>query len=263
VLDLGKSSIAPAATEAEEASDAPEIVLIAPEIAAFPDPVAEAMAEDIEEIGAGTKGEASRRAEPFDLTGMQAGDEMGDEDDDVDGIVDPLAGLRGAEDDDDATLAGSDEGGFGSGTDETLDLGLDDNYAEFSELAEDDHADGSDEDDLLAEADRLGAENKPVEARLGGGRRRGILGGSSGEEAEGSGDSGEAGAGETGARPAPASGGGGGSGSGGGASGSTLFERMANLSRSSSSKDEDDEDGDGDDAPALSIPRFLGRQNNQ
>ena len=45
---------------------------------------------------------------------------------------------------------------------------------------------------------------------------------------------------------------------------STLFERMANLSRSSGAEEEDDEDDDGDDgAPALSIPRFLGRQNNQ
>ena len=46
---------------------------------------------------------------------------------------------------------------------------------------------------------------------------------------------------------------------------STLFERMANLSRNSGADEdevEDDEDGD-DDAPALSIPRFLGRQNNQ
>ena len=51
-----------------------------------------------------------------------------------------------------------------------------------------------------------------------------------------------------------------------GMTGATLFERMANLSRGSSSnsdksgdkdKDEDDDDG------ALNIPRFLGRQNNQ
>jgi cell division protein FtsZ len=39
---------------------------------------------------------------------------------------------------------------------------------------------------------------------------------------------------------------------------------MANLSRSSgSSEDDEEDDDDGDDAPALSIPRFLGRQNNQ
>jgi len=43
--------------------------------------------------------------------------------------------------------------------------------------------------------------------------------------------------------------------------GSTLFERMANLSRGGGRKEEaGDDDGDG---PAISIPRFLGRQNNQ
>jgi cell division protein FtsZ len=36
---------------------------------------------------------------------------------------------------------------------------------------------------------------------------------------------------------------------------------MANLSRSSARDDEEDDEGD--DGPALSIPRFLGRQNNQ
>jgi cell division protein FtsZ len=46
--------------------------------------------------------------------------------------------------------------------------------------------------------------------------------------------------------------------------GSTLFERMANLSRTARPANapaaEQDDDGDG---PTLSIPRFLGRQNNQ
>ena len=43
-----------------------------------------------------------------------------------------------------------------------------------------------------------------------------------------------------------------------------LFERMANLSRGGRSKDEDDnEDEDDGDGPSISIPRFLGRQNNQ
>jgi cell division protein FtsZ len=47
--------------------------------------------------------------------------------------------------------------------------------------------------------------------------------------------------------------------------GSTLFERMANLSRGGP-RDEVEEEGGGeeeDDSSALSIPRFLGRQNNQ
>ena len=47
--------------------------------------------------------------------------------------------------------------------------------------------------------------------------------------------------------------------------GNTLFERMANLSRgtgNSRSVEDDDEDDDSG-SPALNIPRFLGRQNNQ
>jgi cell division protein FtsZ len=153
---------------------------------------------------------------------MQAGDGYGDEyEDDVDEIVDPLAGLRGAEE----------AGGFGAGAaeegeDEGEALELDDGYTAYTD-AEDE---GPAQDDLLASADRLAAEDRPVEARLGGGRRRGLLGGDTGE------------------------------GSGGNA-GSTLFERMANLSRSTAR--DDDEDEEGDDSPALSIPRFLGRQNNQ
>ncbi|MDP5104106.1 MAG: cell division protein FtsZ [Erythrobacter sp.] len=181
-------------------------------------------------------------AKPFDLSGMQAGDNYGNEyDDDVDGIVDPLAGLRSADDDglgytapaagaaadseDKGAFEGADEGG------DALDLGPE--YTAYTDAPDEPEADGDPlQDDLLAGADRLAAENRPVEARMGGNRRRGLLGG------EGS-DGGD----------------------GGPNAGSTLFERMANLSRSTA-RDEDDDDG-GDDGPALSIPRFLGRQNNQ
>ena len=52
---------------------------------------------------------------------------------------------------------------------------------------------------------------------------------------------------------------GGGGVSGGGA---TLFERMANLSRGSKPATEDEDEPE-DDGPSISIPRFLGRQNNQ
>ena len=162
-------------------------------------------------------------AAPFDLSGMQAGDELGDEyEDDVDGIVDPLAGLRGAEDD--LPALGARAG------DDALDLGAD--YGHY----EDDYAPAAPppaaQDDLLASADRLAAEDQPVTARLGGGRRRPLLGDGAG-------------------------------GAGGGAGGgSTLFERMANLSRSTGRDEEDDED-EGEDGPALSIPRFLDRNRNQ
>lgn len=141
-------------------------------------------------------------AAPFDLTGMQAGDEMGEEyEDDVDEIVDPLAGLRGAEDD----LPGVE----GDAGEDTLDLTGD--YADY----EDDYAPPAppppaEQDDLLASADRLAADDQPVTARLGGARRRGLL------------------------RD--------GGGVGGAVGGSTLFERMANLSRSTGREEEEDED---------------------
>jgi cell division protein FtsZ len=177
-----------------------------------------------EEDYASSSADTYTAGQPFELTGMQAGDSFDDEyEDDVDGIVDPLAGLRAAEDDD------------------ALDLGSD--YAISGDAPE---AMGDPavpvQDDLLASADRLAAEDRPVEARLGGGRRRGLLGGGGGEDGGGTG------------------GGGGGAGGASGG-GNTLFERMANLSRSTA-RDDDDDDGD-DDGPALSIPRFLGRQNNQ
>ncbi|RDC59355.1 Cell division protein FtsZ [Alteripontixanthobacter maritimus] len=50
------------------------------------------------------------------------------------------------------------------------------------------------------------------------------------------------------------------------AGGGTLFERMANLSRGSNSDEDDgddDEGGDDNGSGAINIPRFLGRQNNQ
>ncbi|OBV10141.1 cell division protein FtsZ [Erythrobacter dokdonensis] len=166
---------------------------------------------------------------PFDLTGMQAGDEMGDEyEDDVDGIVDPLAGLRGVEEEEEEPLPLDDDG---DPADETLDLTGE--YTDYEDAAEPE-VDPA-QDDLLASADRLAADDQPVTARLGG-RRRGLLGGAS--------DGDEAGGGAIG--------------------GSTLFERMANLSRSTARGDEDeDDDDDAGDGPALSIPRFLDRNRNQ
>jgi len=111
-------------------------------------------------------------------------------------------------------------------------------------------------DELLLDASRLAEEDAPI----GGGRRRGLVSSDDDTVGEGHGD-------------LPS--GGGASGGGGDAdagepvkkqprlgSGATLFERMANLSRGGASKDEDDEDED-DGGPSISIPRFLGRQNNQ
>ncbi|MFL0357311.1 cell division protein FtsZ [Erythrobacter sp. GH1-10] len=254
VLELGGED-APA-DETEDAAEETPLTLTAPEIESEPEP---------EEAP-----EPANEAEPFDLTGMQAGDDMGEseEDDDVDGIVDPLAGLRGAEEDEPYELDEESDGGLEDPADDSayappLGDGSGDGDAEddstldlTGDYAEADDADGS--DDLLADADRLAEEDKPVEARTGGGRRRTLLGGAA-EGGEGSGNAGDGGtAGSSGSGS-----GAGGSGAGGSGGGSTLFERMANLSRSGSDDTDDEDDEDGDDSPALSIPRFLGRQNNQ
>ncbi|MCJ2185108.1 cell division protein FtsZ, partial [Novosphingobium sp. 1949] len=45
--------------------------------------------------------------------------------------------------------------------------------------------------------------------------------------------------------------------------GSTLFERMTSLSRSKPAAPGENGPGDEDEGSALSIPRFLNRQNNQ
>jgi len=223
LVELPPVDVAPAApVPAAPVPAAPTFELEAPEPAA---------AFDYEEEALDLSDEADEEtdyppAAPFELTGMRAGDDYGEEyEDDVDDIVDPLAGLRGADASTAAGFGGTGVGATAVGDDDgTLDLGGD-----FASYEPGDQP----EDDLLASADRLAAEDRPVEAKLGGGRRRALLGG----DAEG-------GAG------------------GAGAGGSTLFERMANLSRSTARDDEEDDDGD-DDGPALSIPRFLGRQNNQ
>ncbi len=219
------AAVAAAATEADD--DQPlELAMEAMDEPAYgaaeaPQPFAEAELEAEDEAG-----------EPFDLSGLQvadaADDDEGygyeDEDDDVDEIVDPLAGLRNPEDDpygDEADEPFQAPQGSGYGTQGGFDLGS--------------HGPGS------------GGGDEPVQ---GGSRRASILGGGGG---------GAAGGGEAGG----AAGGGGAAPSGG----STLFERMANLSRGvgrSGDETEDDDDGDDrDGGSSLSIPRFLGRQNNQ
>ncbi len=169
-----------------------------------------------------------------DIDTSDEGDSFAD-DADVDGIVDPLAGLRQPESDDalpepapsrpksyDDTQFGSD-GGADTASEAPLDL---------TETESNTREKAS--DDLLDNADKLSRQDdeaaKPASPPLPGGRRRGLVSGSDGgKDSDGA--------------------------------GSTLFERMANLSRGGSSSDDDDDD-DGEGA-ALSIPRFLGRQNNQ
>jgi cell division protein FtsZ len=207
---LNLSPPEPTAYEPPVEEDEPEAESSPHTGALFSDPVAEAQEAEDEDF--------AEEARPFDLTGMQAGDDMGEpEDDDVDEIIDPLAGLRGAEE-------------------EPFDLS-------GSEAFDEDHSDAvyseiDDDDDEGGENDDYGAARQPQ------GRA---------PAAEGTSVSGQSSPAAP-ATPRPA-------GSSGEAS--TLFERMANLSRSSSVEEEDDDEDDDDGAPALSIPRFLGRQNNQ
>ncbi|MXO62370.1 cell division protein FtsZ [Qipengyuania oceanensis] len=188
----------------------------------------------------------------FGLGSAEDYTDEGDEFDDVDDIVDPLAGLRNHADeefdesdrlsppaDDSGHASGVAAPGFGNGEPggerDTLDL---DGMGQIAD------ADGG-SDELLLGSDEMDESDGLLQSKQPG-RRRGILGGGSG--AVGGGEGPAAGAGGP---PAGSSG-----------QGSTLFERMANLSRGSTPSDDEDDDDD-DSSSSLSIPRFLGRQNNQ
>jgi cell division protein FtsZ len=106
-------------------------------------------------------------------------------------------------------------------------------------------ADGPGSDDLLG-----GDFSAPEDGEGGGflsGRRRGLVADDAGG-GESAGSSGEEEAPRAPRLPS---------------AGSTLFERMANLSRGGRASSDDDEDENADEETAISIPRFLGRQNNQ
>jgi cell division protein FtsZ len=127
-----------------------------------------------------------------------------------------------------------------------------------------------DGDELLLDASRLHEEDAPVGGTMLPGRRRGLV--ANGDEADAGGafegGGGQGGAGVDPGEVAPA---GGDDGNGPTlatrtprvGSGATLFERMANLSRGGRGSSDDEEDEDDAGAASISIPRFLGRQNNQ
>ncbi|WP_369025768.1 cell division protein FtsZ [Qipengyuania sp. RANM35] len=164
--------------------------------------------------------------------------EEDDEDfDDVDEIVDPLAGLRNEETDEydgghGAVPPPADAGNYGAGDGWNEDEG-DGSMLDLSETMEE-----GGQDELQLGSDQYADGESPLASKPM--RKRPILGGG-GDYGSGGGDEGASG-------------------------GSTLFERMANLSRGAN-KPADDEDDDEDDdeggSGSLNIPRFLGRQNNQ
>ena len=243
VLDLPSESVAEdepfELSEGLSAEPEPEVgpqPTPAPEPAAQPAPMqaqgdALDLTDEAEDDDAGTS---------FGLSPASSGSYGEDESyDDVDGIVDPLAGLRNehterfdAGDDDagqGANFAGSDGDGWAQqaapSQREPLDLSGDMREPSASQ----------DEFEL---GDEQGAES-PLASKP---ARKPLQPGEGGGEQGGKGGS-----------------------AGGSLPGNTLFERMANLSRgtSSSDGDADDEDDDGDNGGGLNIPRFLGRQNNQ
>ncbi|WP_324261190.1 cell division protein FtsZ [Altererythrobacter sp. H2] len=209
-----------------------------------------------EDAGLSAGSSAAPEAEPMSLAGYdEYGEEFDEEgDEDVDGIVDPLGGMRNDDADDGlsglaapASLTGGAAGGWeddaAHGSESDDDWGDADDQAtrrkqplDLSGGQVDDGAEAEPpqasprQDELLLDADRLAEQDQPLQAPAGG-RRRGLVSDGDGKAA--------------------------------GGGGSTLFERMANLSRGSSSSKDDEEDDEDDSASSLSIPRFLGRQNNQ
>ncbi len=124
------------------------------------------------------------------------------------------------------------------------------------ELAQE--ADNAGGDELLLDTS---AEDEPAANPMPQ-RRSGLVSSSTGESQGGPvGGAGNA-AGAASGEPAGGAAAGGAKSGGPRLAGATLFERMASLSRGSRSTDDDDDD-DGGDGPSISIPRFLGRQNNQ
>ena len=119
---------------------------------------------------------------------------------------------------------------------------------------------GTNQDELLLDASAIAEHDAPAAGAPLMGRRRNLVSSGSGEGLGGEVSIGGGGASMGGS----GSGGGGNSGGGGGSGGGTLFERMANLSRGRAKPVDAAEDAeDEEDGGAISIPRFLGRQNNQ
>jgi len=125
--------------------------------------------------------------------------------------------------------------GAGDARPEPLDLGFDQIQEEPTREGVDDGGSDGNDDELLLDASRLAEEDAPVSPI--GGRRRKLVSDDFGQGSPGSPQS-----------PAP---------------GSTLFERMANLSRGGKPNAAEPDDEESDDGSSISIPRFLGRQNNQ
>ena len=210
-------------TEAAE----PEPFELSEGLAADPEPLElDAPEPTYAQAGAGEAALGHGTLTPPDGFDNQSGDD--DYEDDVDGIVDPLAGLRNEQTErfdamrDDEPAYGAEAESWTHEANQRPPLNLSEPLPDAGQ------------DELQLGSDQVDDGN-PLASKP---QRR---------------------------RPLVAGGAAGGTGGGGG---STLFERMANLSRGTSNTPaaapaDDDGDDDGDGGGALNIPRFLGRQNNQ
>ncbi|MBX7457944.1 cell division protein FtsZ [Qipengyuania sp. 1NDH17] len=280
VLDLQESEPEEEPFELNEGLSAEPEPEPAPEPAYEPEPVAYQEPESAYEPEPAQAYDDSEDEEgplmnPAGLSPAGGGNDYGDEDeyeedDDVDGIVDPLAGMRNEEterfdryDDEDGQVPPpAEDRGFAHGATEN-DGWTDD--ADGGAGAPLDLSDPADDGALELGSDHFAEQQRPLSEKP---ARKPLF--TRGSDEDFGGDAGAGGMGSSGAAGGGAGGSGGGAGGGapaggGSAQGSTLFERMANLSRGSSASHDDDEDEDEDEAGSggLNIPRFLGRQNNQ
>lgn len=194
-------------------------------------------------------------AQRFGLTPATSSSSAGegeDHYDDVDEIVDPLAGLRNehterfdATDEEGVPEPADDREFGGAPTTE----GWNEDRSAPGRSGGNEPGGDSPQDEFELGDEHLATES-PLATKPG--RKQPVLPGD-----------GPAGDGSTGAGGSSAGQSGGGSGA---LPGNTLFERMANLSRgagNADAEDEDDDDDNGGSGGGLNIPRFLGRQNNQ
>jgi cell division protein FtsZ len=201
--------------------------------------------------------EAETESEPLDLTGMAQDNEAEAEGAAATEVAEVAEAATDA-DDDWGSPAAAAEAEAAETEDEPFELSL-----EAPEgMGEPEAPASSSGDDLLGDASRLAEADEPVAVPLPG-RRRGLV--ASGSESEG----GDSKGGDSKGGDSKGGGAGGGESAEKGprlpSAGNTLFERMANLSRGNRASDENEEDGDEGEGggSSLSIPRFLGRQNNQ
>ena len=266
VLDLQES------TPEEEPFELNEGLSAEPEPASQPEPAAvnesPSTPEPVEASYDDSQDDEGPLMNPAGLSPAAGGD-YGDEDDDgdyddVDGIVDPLAGMRNEhterfdrEDDDAGVPPPADDKGYAHG------VGEDEGWTDDAERGASPTLDLSEEADdgaLELGSDQYADRDSPLSQKP---TRRPLF---SGQGSDGDADASGASAGTGGAAAGGGTTGGGASTGGAGhTQGSTLFERMANLSRGSSTSHDEDEDEDEDEGgnSGLNIPRFLGRQNNQ